>query len=203
MPYPSKYNSSHHGSYVEDQPPAYEEPPAYGDPPGSCAASPPPSGDVDAAPPSYDEAASCSSAKSNAPAATPAATTATTTTTTRVITQQRPADEVHMLVTVFHFVSIVCAVLSVLLTPLIEIIPAIFCFIILVDIQHSRMENNVLNVVDFVVTTIAMLLWLAFILVCAVFTFGICLIFLFILLPYFVVMFATGAGFLGFAATSK
>ena len=166
------------------------DPPTYGESvektPSGCDT--PVAHDVESSPPAYDDI-ECGSQEG------PSGTTKTTTTTT---TTTRSAAEVQQLVTVFHIVSIVCALLSILITPLIEIIPAVFCVIILVDLRNASDVNNWLNIADFIVVLVCLLIWLALIIAIAVFTFGIGLVLLIFCIPYLIVLGALGAGFGGF-----
>ena len=168
-----------HSAYLStSDPPKYEE--SVESTPTGCGDKPPAYGDVECG------------GQEDSSGTTKTTTTTTTTTTTR------SNEEVQQLVTVFHIVSIVCALLSIIITPLIEIIPAVFCVIILVDLRNASSVNNWLNIADFIVVLVCLLIWLALIIAIAVFTFGIGLILLIFCIPYLIVLGALGAGFGGF-----
>ena len=86
----------------------------------------------------------------------------------------------------FHCISICCALLSIFLSPLIEIIPmCLFCCFA----PALRDRNNlVLHSVDLTVTMVAFVIWLVFVIIIAVLTFGIGLILLIFLIPYVIVL---------------
>merc|ERR1712032_610566 len=85
---------------------------------------------------------------------------------------------------VFHLVSIIFVLLSLVFSPLLALVPVIlFCFM-----QQDLRQNNdtPLHVIDFVLAVVVTVLWLAFVVVLAVFTFGIGLVFLVFLIPLFI-----------------
>lgn len=93
---------------------------------------------------------------------------------------------------IFHIVSITCCILSILFTPLIEIIPAVLVCIMGRDLKRASTDVRILHWIDFVVTVLAVIILLALIIVIAVFTFGIGAVLLVLLIPYFFVLGALG-----------
>lgn len=84
----------------------------------------------------------------------------------------------------FHFVSIIFVLLSFVLSPLMALVPVIlFCFM-----QQDLRQNNdkILHIIDFVLTIVVTLCWVAVIVVLAVFTFGIGAILLVFIIPLFI-----------------
>merc|ERR1712137_70675 len=86
--------------------------------------------------------------------------------------------------TVFHLVSIMFVLLSLVFSPLLAVVPVVlFCFMQ----QDLRQNNNTgLHVIDVTLAMVVTVLWFAFIIVLAVFTFGIGLVLLILLIPLFI-----------------
>merc|ERR1712110_400330 len=86
--------------------------------------------------------------------------------------------------TVFHLVSIMFVLLSLVFSPLLAVVPVVlFCFMQ----QDLRQNNNTgLHVIDVTLAIVVTVLWFAFIIVLAVFTFGIGLVLLILLIPLFI-----------------
>ena len=87
---------------------------------------------------------------------------------------------------IFHIVSIVCCLLAVIFTPIIEVIPMVWiCFVMG---ELPKYKAHPLHICDLIITGIVCLVYLFFILIIAVFTYGIGLILLIFLIPFIVVL---------------
>ncbi|MCR9066923.1 MAG: hypothetical protein NXI00_23330 [Cytophagales bacterium] len=87
-----------------------------------------------------------------------------------------------------HLFSITFAVLSLELSPLLELVPMIMFYVFAKDLKNQPKNLVWLHILDITVTAIVMVLFLAIIIALAVFTFGIGAVFLLLLIPYIVVL---------------
>ena len=87
-----------------------------------------------------------------------------------------------------HLFSITFAVLSLELSPLLELVPMIMFCVFATDLKNQPKNLVWLHILDITVTAIVMVLFLATIIVLAVFTFGIGAVLLLLLVPYVVVL---------------
>ena len=171
---------------MADAPPAYHEafgneapPPAFSEMPPAFEEydSPPKSGInfvKDDTPPPFEE---------------PSRSTSQATTSSNGETQVVVLNTTANTAEIFHLISILCAVLSLLVFPLIELIPAImYCLITKENLRNDKPNALMLHQLDFLVTAICFAIAFAFILVIGIFTFGIGLIFLVFLIPFVVVL---------------
>mmetsp|Transcript_20242 Transcript_20242/g.42907 ORF Transcript_20242/g.42907 Transcript_20242/m.42907 type:complete len:177 (-) Transcript_20242:28-558(-) len=91
---------------------------------------------------------------------------------------------------IFHIVSMTCAVLSLVVFPLLELVPAIlYCLLPKESLQNQKENALVLHQLDVIVTALCFAVLLFFIIVASIFTFGIGLIFLIFVIPFVVVLF--------------
>jgi len=104
----------------------------------------------------------------------------------------------------FYWLNIVCCILSLPCWPFV-LIPLIVGIIFAGHINRSRQvhKETSLFVASVTVTIICGCLWLAFIVVCAVFTFGICLILIWVVIPYFVIVSLHGATLCGIKTPNR
>lgn len=89
---------------------------------------------------------------------------------------------------IFHVVSLICCLLSLVFSPLIEIIPACLICCLAPDLKRASSSLGFLHWIDFFCTCLVAFLYLCLIIVIAVFTFGIGLVLLVFLIPYFFVI---------------
>uniref|UniRef100_A0A7S4HQV3 Uncharacterized protein n=1 Tax=Vannella robusta TaxID=1487602 RepID=A0A7S4HQV3_9EUKA len=89
----------------------------------------------------------------------------------------------------FHLISITCALLSLFIFPLFELIPMIMICFVRDDLKNSR-DQMLLHQLDLIITLLVCLIWLILIIIIAVFTFGIGLILLVFIIPFFFVIIA-------------
>mmetsp|Transcript_32892 Transcript_32892/g.51011 ORF Transcript_32892/g.51011 Transcript_32892/m.51011 type:complete len:195 (+) Transcript_32892:12-596(+) len=87
----------------------------------------------------------------------------------------------------FHILSITCCLLSLIFSPLIEIVPMVLLCFMRADLK-STANNGALHALDYVITLVTFIIYLALIVVLAVFTFGIGLVLLVFLIPYVFVL---------------
>ena len=105
-------------------------------------------------------------------------------TPTVVVVQQQGCMDMQMM----HIVSIVCCVLSLFFTPLIELVPMIIYCVYRPE-RHSSAATSGLLLADLVVTWVVFAIWAILNLIATIFSFGI-LIFLFLfLIPYVFVLY--------------
>jgi len=88
-----------------------------------------------------------------------------------------------------HVISIICCLLSIILTPLIEIIPMILYCAYRPE-EGNRVSRDCLFFMDYLLTAFVCLLWMIVITIIVVATFGMAYFLLILLVPYLVVMFA-------------
>lgn len=91
---------------------------------------------------------------------------------------------------VFHIFSILFCLLSIPLTPLIEIIPMLWAMLIAKKLKAGGIlvKTFVLAFANVLITALVAALWGIVILICSVPTLGLCLIMLFVLIPYTTVL---------------
>ena len=94
---------------------------------------------------------------------------------------------------IFHAVSIICCLLSLVFSPLIEIIPACLICCLGQDLKRASTSFGFLHWLDFFCTFLVAFLYLCLIMVITAFTFGIGLVLLVLLIPYFFVIFGLAA----------
>ena len=105
------------------------------------------------------------------------------------------AAEAADMVMVFHIVAIVCAVLSVVIFPIAEIVPAVMGCCMLSKIKKDAGDINiVLNLVNFIVTLAACLIYVMEVIIIAIYTFGIGIIFIVFVVPFLFVIYDTVPG---------
>lgn len=105
-------------------------------------------------------------------------------TPTVVVVQQTGCMDIQAM----HIVSIVCCVLSLFFTPLIELVPMIIYCVYRPD-RHSSPATSGLLLADLIVTWVVFAIWAILDLMATIFSFGI-LVFLFLfLIPYGFVLF--------------
>jgi len=104
----------------------------------------------------------------------------------------------------FYWLNIVCCILSLVFWVFV-IIPLIVGIIFAPHINRSRQvhRETSLFVASVTVTIICGCIWLAFIVVCAVFSFGICLILIWVVIPYFVIVSLHGATLCGIKTPNR
>lgn len=104
---------------------------------------------------------------------------------------QRVEMQLDISIKKLMIISIVCALSSLLLTPLVEIVPAVLCFFTYAKLLGDLEEKNkTLGFVTIVVTAVVMAIWAVVIVVIAILTVGIGLLFAVLLIPYIIVIIA-------------
>ena len=104
----------------------------------------------------------------------------------------------HALV-IFHVVSIICCILSLLIWFL-EIIPAVMTIVILLKFSEKQKPLvHILCIVDLIITSIVLMIYFFLFMCIVVFTFGLGIIFFFLLIPYVVVIIACCTSLFGTA----
>eukprot|EP01096_Ripella_sp_DP13-Kostka_P013049 TRINITY_DN558_c0_g1_i1.p1 TRINITY_DN558_c0_g1~~TRINITY_DN558_c0_g1_i1.p1 ORF type:complete len:218 (-),score=78.33 TRINITY_DN558_c0_g1_i1:19-672(-) len=97
----------------------------------------------------------------------------------------------------FHVLSICCCILSLIFWPF-EIIPAVCIFLVFGEIiGKAHGVSLVLCICDLVITVIVAIISTAAIVICAVFSYGVCALALVFIIPYIVVACACVAGITG------
>ena len=99
-----------------------------------------------------------------------------------------PGQQSDELSLMFHLVGTICVLLSLFVTPLIELVPMIMFYFLQEPLLQSK-QPALLLALHFVLVVVVLLLSIAIIIVLAVFTFGIGLVLLIFFVPMMVVAF--------------
>ena len=105
---------------------------------------------------------------------------------TTTVNQQYPYST--DMVTLFHLISIFCALLSLVTFLLIEIIPMIMWCFFREHLRRQQPEQAILHYLDIVVTVVVLLIYVFILLFITVLTYGIGAIFFIFLIPFVVVI---------------
>lgn len=107
---------------------------------------------------------------------------------------EKAAQEADM-VMVFHIVAIVCAVLSIVILPIAEIVPAVMGCCMFSKIKKDAGDINiVLNLVNFIVTLAACLIYVMEVIIITIYTFGIGIVLILFVIPFLFVIYDTVPG---------